>query len=194
MGFFRRGSSDEVERLLRRARPLPPPDLVASISARVGASPARRRSRLAFAAAATTFALGSLVSFGGLGYAASASYRTVEVVKRMVVSSEPRTLARSSASDQYRQSSLPQGPTQTRPRSKPTTGATLGAQGAQRARERAGQRVQTTVKRPTAKPRPVKAEGQLPFTGLSLAGTLALSAALVALGLFLRRRESKNSG
>jgi hypothetical protein len=191
MGFFKRRRSDEVEKLLRSARPLPPSNLVASISERAGAPTARRRSRLAFAAAATTFALGSLISFGGLGYAASASYRTVEVVKRIVVTSPPRTLARSSASDQYRQSSLPQRPTPP-PSTKPVHGARLGAKGAEAAQQQVGRRVRTTVKRPAVKAPPVKASGQLPFTGLSLAATLALSAALVALGLFLRRREGES--
>jgi hypothetical protein len=49
--------------------------------------------------------------------------------------------------------------------------------------------VQTT--QPSA-PQTQPASGTLPFTGLSLLGTVGLGAALVVTGVFLRRRESRS--
>lgn len=194
MGSWWRHRSDEVEELLRSARPVPRPDFVASLAERMRSvrQPARR-SRLAFAAALTAFVLGSVISFGGLGYAASASYETVKVVKRIVAPSKPRTLAKTSASDQYRQESIPEA-AGTYP-SQGITGA--GAKGAKAVVKAVPTKKPTavptkpTVKRPAAPP--VRAAGQLPFTGISLGATLAISLALVGLGLFLRRRERRSS-
>ena len=62
----RRGRSD-LEAALRAERPRPTEELVTTVIGSVGDAPVPRRagSRAAFAAAFTTFVVGSLVSFGG---------------------------------------------------------------------------------------------------------------------------------
>ncbi len=195
MGSWWRHRSHDVEEILRTARPVPRPEFVASLAERVrSVRPPVRHSRLAFAASLTAFVVGSVISFGGLGYAATASYETVKVVKRVVAPSKPRALARTSASDQYRQTSIPEaGGTY------PSQGVTgAGAKGAQAVIKKAAKKPAAT---PTKKPAlrhpaapPVRAAGQLPFTGISLGATLAVSLALVGLGLLLRRRERRSLG
>lgn len=162
MRFWGRG--DELEELLRSGRPEARREFVASLSQRVNA-PARQRrqlSRLAFAAALTTFMLGSLASFGAIGYASSATRGTVSVVKRIVVKSGPAVTVRrnSAAAAQYNPPPPP-----------PPAVANVVEQ----------QNVVGAVK-------PAQAS-ELPFTGLSLLATVVFSLALVALGVLLRRRE-----
>lgn len=87
MRFSRmRGEDGRVERDLRAARPEPRADFLLSTSKSVAASRApRRKSRVAFALALTTFVLGTFASFGGVGYAASGAASAVKVVKKAVV-------------------------------------------------------------------------------------------------------------
>lgn len=164
MRFWGRG--DELEQLLRSGRPEARREFVASLSQRVNA-PARQRrqlSRLAFAAALTTFMLGSLASFGAIGYASSATRGTVSVVKRIVVKSGPAVTVRrnSAAAAQYNPPPPPPPP--------PAVANVVEQQN-----------VVGAVK-------PAQAS-ELPFTGLSLLATVVFSLALVALGVLLRRRE-----
>jgi hypothetical protein len=147
-------------------------EFVAELSQRVLAEPFAPRSRgtwsrVAFAAAASTFILGTFASFGGVGYAASGAKGTYHAVKQVAVK---HTLIvsvhKSSARDQYA------------PKPKPhkKKHAAAGVAGQRGAVGVAG----------------VRTGGTLPFTGLSLVATFALSIALIIAGLTLRRRERKS--
>jgi hypothetical protein len=149
-------------------------EFVAELSQRVLAEPfvprsRRTWSRVAFAAAASTFILGTFASFGGVGYAASGAKGTYHAVKQVAVD---HTLIvsvhKSSASDQYAP--------KPKPHKKPKKHAAGGVAGERGAVGVAG----------------VRTSGTLPFTGLSLAATLALSLVLIVTGLALRRRERRN--
>jgi hypothetical protein len=152
---------------LRRCRPEARDGFVESLSHRIsGESPASRRagSRLAFAAAVSTFILGTLVSFGGLSYAASGAVGTYHTVKQVAVKHTLFvSVHKSSASSQYA------------PKPKPHKKHRQAAAGV------AG--LQAAVSKPS---------GTLPFTGISLLTTLVVSLALIATGLLLRRRERRN--
>ncbi len=149
-------------RLFRGSRPLdgelrdeaPQADeaFVRSLAREIGVQhPAHRRSRLVFVAATTTMVLGSLASFGGVGYAAEGA----SVAKTTIVSKK-------SAQGQY-------------PAAKPIVkGVAI-----------------TKASKPKPPPAQTVTSGTLPFTGLSLVGTLALGGALVGVGIALRRRESR---
>ena len=146
-------------------------EFVAELSQRVLAEPFAPRSRrtwsrVAFAAAASTFILGTFASFGGVGYAASGAKGTYHTVKQVAVKHALIvSVHKSSASDQY-------GP-KPKPHKKHAVGGVAGERGAVGV---AG----------------VRTSGTLPFTGLSLVATLVLSLALIATGLTLRRRERRN--
>jgi hypothetical protein len=151
-------------------------EFVAELSQRVLAEPFAPRSRktwsrVAFAAAASTFILGTFASFGGVGYAASGAKGTYHAVKQVAVK---HTLIvsvhKSSARDQYAPKPKPHK------KPKPKKHAAGGVAGERGAVGVAG----------------VRTSGTLPFTGLSLAATLALSLALIVTGLALRRRERRN--
>jgi hypothetical protein len=163
--WFNRGS--HLDGQLRSHRPGASDEFVESLSQRVsGESPtsARAGSRVAFAAAMSTFILGTLVSFGGLGYAASGAVGTYHAAKQVAVKHTLFvSVHKSSASGQYAPKPKPH---------KRHRQGTAGVAGAQAA-----------VARPS---------GTLPFTGLSLLTTLVLSLALIATGLLLRRRERRN--
>jgi hypothetical protein len=161
----------ELEAALRSQRVEPREEFVEGLSRRVLAEPpAVRRawSRVAFAAAVSMFILGTFASFGGLGYAASGATGSYNAVKQVAAK---HTLIvsvnKSSARDQYA------------PTPKPHKKKKHVAAGV------AGQRGAVGVAG-------VRTSGTLPFTGLSLVATLALSLALIITGLMLRRRERRN--
>ena len=165
--WFNRGS--QLDAQLRSFRPQARDEFVKSLSQHVvGGAPSasRARSRLAFAGAVSTFILGTVVSFGGLSYAASGAAGTYHTVKQVAVH---HTLfvdvPKSSAAAQYAPKPKPHH------RHHRTRGA-VGVAGLQNA---------------VAKP-----SGTLPFTGISLLTTLLVSLALIGTGLLLRRRERKN--
>jgi hypothetical protein len=89
--FFQRG--DDLERELRRNRPEPRAEFLASMVDKVGRE--RRstapRLRLGFAGALTTMIVVSLGAFGGLSYAASAVESVAHVVTKVVAPSKPHT-------------------------------------------------------------------------------------------------------
>jgi hypothetical protein len=166
---FRRGS--ELEAVLRSRRSEARAEFVAELSGRVldePHAPHRAWSRVAFAAAASTFILGTFASFGGVSYAASGAKSTYDAAKQVAVK---HTLIvsvhKSSARDQYA------------PKPKPhkKKHAAAGVAGQRGAVGVAG----------------VRTGGTLPFTGLSLVGTIALSLVLIVTGLALRRRERSSN-
>jgi hypothetical protein len=166
-GWFNRGSRLNTQ--LSRFRPEAREEFVESLSQQiVGRAPTatRARSRLAFAGAVSTFILGTLVSFGGLSYAASGATGTFHTVKQVAVHHTLFvSVHKSSAADQY-------APPPKRHHKKHHRTGAVGVAG-----------VQNAVAKPS---------GTLPFTGLSLLTTLLVSLALVATGLLLRRRERKS--
>ena len=87
--------------VLRAIRPEPSRDFVDTLSERIASDGRRTRlrsaSRLSFAAALTVFMLGTLASFGGLGYAASSTKGAFKKVSAL----EGPSAARTPASDQY---------------------------------------------------------------------------------------------
>lgn len=165
----------------------PSRDFVDTLSERIGSDGRRTRlhraSRLSFAAALTVFMLGTLASFGGLGYAASS---TKEAFKK-VGALEGQSASRSPASDQYvekvtichnghtitiSQSALPAH------RRHGDTIGPCGVLGASASRARGGGALGAT------------SGGALPFTGISLAATVLVSLVLMTLGFALRRRAN----
>jgi hypothetical protein len=115
----------------------------------------------------STFILGTLVSFGGLSYAASGATGTFHTVKQVAVHHTLFvSVHKSSAADQYAP------PPKRHHKKHHRTSGAVGVAG-----------VQNAVAKPS---------GTLPFTGLSLLTTLLVSLALVATGLLLRRRERKS--
>jgi hypothetical protein len=167
---FRRGS--ELEAVLRSRRSEARAEFVNELSKRVHDEPfAPRRtwSRVAFAAAASTFLLGTFASFGGVGYAASGAKGTYHTVKQVAVK---HTLIvsvhKSSARDQYAPKPKPHKKKQVAAGVAGQRGGAVGVAG-------------------------VRSGGTLPFTGLSLVATLALSLAMIIAGLALRRRERRSN-
>lgn len=131
-----------------------------------------KRSRAAFAAALTVFVLGSLVSFGGVSYAASGASHALSTAKRVTVTSHPRVRALSAASDEY----------STAPTIKGSVKGTAAATS------------KPKPKKPvSATPPPTVPTSQLPFTGLSLLGTSLVGFGLIGLGVALRRRERRGN-
>jgi hypothetical protein len=157
-----------LESALRSLRAEARPDLVHGIVSRIQAEPTRGRrpwSRLAFAAAVSVFILGSFASFGGLSYAAPGVGNTVAAVKQVVAGHPLKvTIHKSSAMSQYY---MPTPNTPSTPSTPP--------------------KAATAVKTP-----PVASGQTLPFTGISLLGTLVASLFLVSVGLVLRRRERRS--
>jgi type VI protein secretion system component VasF len=158
--------SRSLEAALRDKRPEAPATLVEAISESLSSS--RRRtpalwSRVAFAAALAVFILGTFASLGGVSYARPGAVGTYEAVKQIVVVHKLKvSVPTSSAASQY-----PKKPTK-----KP---------------------VFTPPKVHHGKTGAVAAQtGTLPFTGISLLGTLLLSLALIGAGIVLRRRERRS--
>lgn len=172
-GMIWKRSHDSVEEFLLDARPEAPESLVRELDRNV-VSPATRparRSRRALYAAMTVVMVGTFASFGGLGYAASGAQGTVNAVKQAVAPAKTQVTqsAKTSAAAQYDEESVPTEQSKTEPGTlePPTsTAATATA---------------STGKGTT-----------LPFTGLGLGATAFFGAALLAFGIYLRRRESRN--
>jgi hypothetical protein len=87
--FFQRG--DDLGRELRRNRPEPRTEFLASMVERVGRErrSTTRRMRLGFAGALTAMIVISLGAFGGLSYAASAVESVAHVAAKVVTPSKP---------------------------------------------------------------------------------------------------------
>ena len=172
MGRTWGGKKESVERTLRDARPQASDELVGRLADRVGSSGPRRRewSRVSFAAALTVFMFGTFVSFGGLGYASSGAVGSVKIVGHVIVpvkhTIKLRVRTYSSASDQY-------GTVKTVVKTVTTPTVKTKVMGT----------------RATIKPTKATAGNTLPFTGVSLFGTVVLGLALVGFGVLLRRRE-----
>jgi hypothetical protein len=177
---------------LRASRPEPSPELVKTLSDQYGAN--RRRahlyvaSRLSFAGALTVLMLGTLASFGGLGYAASSTKQAAIAVKHVVAPSRPQVVHGSAAQDQYGPQKVTichKGHTITISRSALPAhlrhGDTVGPCAGGVAGQGAGRTQGAT------------ALGTLPFTGISLGATVLVSLLLMTLGLALRRRADKKS-
>jgi hypothetical protein len=124
---------------------------------------ARRASRFAFSAAFTALILGTFISFGGLGYAASQSKSAVHSLAR-VASAQKVVVHNSSAADEYHKQNPGQEQTFT-----PPSGSSPSVTGT------------------------VQQAGTLPFTGLSLGATALVSGLLLLVGITLRRRERRSS-
>jgi hypothetical protein len=158
-----------LDAALRKTRPSPPESLVHQITERLSTDAARPRvpwSRLAFATAFAVFIVGTFASLGGLGYARPGAVGTYEAVKQIVVAHKLKvTVQTPSAAAQY-----PKPPKKKPPVFKPPERHAVHA-----ANKIAG-----------------RTGGTLPFTGLSLLGTLVLSVALIGLGIVLRRRERRS--
>ncbi len=159
--------NDPLEVVLRKNRAEPRGELVADLTARVSAMPAHRQSgsRFAFAAALAVLVVGTFLSFGGAAYAASGQTAGAQ---------NPATpVSTSAAADEYGEDAVAQVQTPpTTPKSSKTTPKTSKVEGA-------------TASSPPAK------SGSLPFTGVGLGTTALVSLLLVSLGVYLRRRESR---
>ena len=184
---FRPGRKDDLGVVLRASRSEPSRDFVDTLSERIASEGRRTRlrsaSRLSFAAALTVFMLGTLASFGGLGYAASSTKGAFKKV------------ARSNA----RQRAAPRRATSTSRRSRSVTTAIRSASASRRWRRiyvmatRSGRvacsgrahRAHWAAERSAS-----ASGGALPFTGISLAATVLLSLVLMTLGFALRRRAN----
>jgi hypothetical protein len=127
-------------------------------------TPSLLGSRFAFSLALTALLLGTLLSFGGLSYAASQTKAAVHTLGK-VAASHKVVVRQSSAADQYHKKSPGEKQVFT-----PPSGSSPG----------------------TAGTAPVQA-GTLPFTGLSLAATAVVSGLFLLLGFMLRRRERGSS-
>ena len=187
MKRFWPGRKDDLGVELRASRPEPSRDFVDTLSERIASdgrrTPLPSASRLSFVAALTVFMLGTLASFGGLGYAASSTKGAFKKVSAL----EGPSAARTPASDQYvekvtichnghtitiSQSALPAH------RRHGDTIGPCGVLGASASRARGGGALGAT------------SGGALPFTGISLAATVLVSLVLMTLGFALRRRAN----
>ena len=190
MNRFWPGRKDDLGAVLRASRPEPSRDFVDTLSERIASDGRRTRlrgaSRLSFAAALTVFMLGTLASFGGLGYAASSTKGAFKKVAAL----EGPSAGRSPASDQYVEKVVicHNGHTITVSRSALPAhrrhGDTIGpcgVLGASASRTLGGGALSATT-----------SSGALPFTGMSLAATVLASLVLMTLGFALRRRANAN--
>lgn len=187
MARFRPSRKDSLARELRASRPELSADFVDPLSKRVAAGGRRSHlyawSRVSFAGAMTVLVLGTLASFGGLGYAASGTKQAVLTVKHAVAPSRPQVVDRSAAQAQYaparvtichkgRTITISEAALPAHLRHGDTVGA-CGVAGVSAERTAGGV---------------LGTSGTLPFTGISLAVTVLLALLLVSLGLVLRRR------
>jgi len=124
----------------------------------------KRGSRFAFSSALTVLMLGTFISFGGIGYAASQSKHAVHTLTK-VAAAKKVVVRDSSAADEYHKKSSPGQKQIFTPPSGPSPSSTGTVQQA----------------------------GTLPFTGLSLAATALISGLLLLAGIVLRRRERRSS-
>ena len=189
MARFRRQRKDGLARELRAGRPELSAGFVDALSKRVDADGRRSHlfawSRVSFAGALTVLVLGTLASFGGLGYAASGTEQAVRTVKRVVAPSRPQLVPNSAAQAQYAQPKVTvchNGHTITISKAALPAhlrhGDTAGACGV------AGASVQRFAG---------ASSRTLPFTGISLGVTVLVAVLLVSLGLALRRRADRRS-
>ena len=136
--------------------------------------------------------LGTLASFGGLGYAASSTKGAFVAVKEVVAPSRPQA-GNTAAADQYKPEKVTichKGHTITISKSAlpahlrhgDTVGPCGGVAGASATRTQGGALGATAT-----------SGGTLPFTGVSLVATVLLSLVLLTLGFALRRRAGKQS-
>lgn len=92
-GLFGRG--DELERRLRRERPVPRAELTSALLRSIDSGSPQRRSSRAFrfvlAAAVTSAMVGSLGAFGGFSYAASSVNAAARTVVRAVTPAKQAT-------------------------------------------------------------------------------------------------------
>ena len=171
--MWKRGN-DDLEQRLRGERPEAPEKLVAGLADRAAPpGPARRWSRVAFASAMTVFMVGFFASFGGLGYASANVESATRSVTRIVVPTKTTKVkvvrqTQSAAAVQY---SSPSPQTYTPPPSNPKVIQVAGI---------------STSQQPTS-----TSSGTLPFTGFGLGLTAGLGLLLVAVGVIMRRRESR---
>jgi hypothetical protein len=197
---FRSGGHDHLGSELRANRPEPSSAFLEAVSERITADsrPTRLRtaSRLSFAGAITVLMLGTLASFGGLGYAASSTKGAFVAVKRVVAPSQPQSARNTAAADQYQPQKITichKGHTITiakaalpaHLRHGDTIGPCGGVLGASAAR--IGGAGSGGVLGASA------TSGTLPFTGISLAATVLLAVILMALGFALRRRADRKT-
>jgi hypothetical protein len=192
---FRPARKDSLARELQTSRPELSGGFVDALSKRVDAGCRRRHlhtwSRVSFAGALTVLVLGTLASFGGLGYAASGAEHAVRTVKRVVAPSRPQLVPNSAAQAQYAQPKVTvchNGHTITISRAALPAhlrqGDTVGACRV------AGARVQRFAGGALGSS---ASGGTLPFTGISLGVTVLVALLLVSLGLALRRRADRKS-
>ena len=160
----RRSRTRRLEARLRSARPEADEALVRTIAGSLESRRPRAWSRVAFAAAFTTFLLGSFASFGGISYAASGAVTAVDTITK-IATTKRIVVHNSAAADQYNP------PANEAPASETQEG-TQGAQAAEGAEAQGG---------------------TLPFTGVSLLATMLLGLAMITTGLALRRRERGKS-
>ena len=194
--FWSRGE-DELGRELRANRPEPSDAFVHSLAKRIRQDGPKTRmyalSRLSFAAAITVFLLGTLVSFGGFGYAASGTRDAVKAVKNAVAPTNPKIVKNSAAQDQYKPQKVTichKGHTITVSQSALPAhlrhGDTVGpCPGGGVAGANAGHNAGNGVLGQAA------AGQTLPFTGISLAVTVLISLLLLGTGLALRRAAGR---
>ena len=202
--FWSRGE-DDLGRELRAARPQLRDDFVHSLAERIESANGRQRplyvaSRLSFAASITVLVLGTLIAFGGLGYAASGTRDAVKAVKRAVAPTKARTVSNSAAQDQYvgkiticHHTHSATNPLVTITISRSALPAHLrhgdtigpcpaaGVLGASATRTRGGSGVLGAT----------ASSGTLPFTGISLAVTVLVSLLLFVSGLALRHAAGR---
>ena len=129
-----------------------------------------RGSRLAFASALAVLVIGTFLSFGGAAYAANGATQA------------PATPASTSAAaDEYGDQAVAEVPLTppTAPKSQEPT-----------SQKPTSQEPTTQVEGATATA-PAQKSGTLPFTGVGLGSTALVSLLLVSLGVYLRRRESR---
>lgn len=183
---------DRLARELRANRPEFSDEFVRVLAQRLDGGRKRlyAASRFSFAAALTVFVLGSLASFGGVGYAASGTSEAFTSVKQIVKSSRSHVMRQTAAQDQYETKKVTichKGKTITISRSALPAhlrhGDTVGACPA----------VRVAVAGRRANSGPVQSSGSLPFTGLSLGATMLLSLAFLLGGIALRRRARVES-
>jgi len=171
-------------------------EFVQSLAHRIEATGRSTRSyaasRLAFAAAITVLVLGTLASFGGLGYAASGTQDAVKAVKRVVAPAKPTKVTRSAAQDQYQPQKVTichKGHTITIAKAALPAhlrhGDTIGpcpggVAGASATRTTGGGVLGASA-----------SQGTLPFTGISLGVTVLVSLLLFASGIALRRSADR---
>jgi hypothetical protein len=169
---FRSGGRDDLERTLRRAVAEPREEFVRSVARRVQAESRGGRlwtlSRLSFASSVAVLMLGTFASFGGLGYAATSAEQAADAVQEVLVPKKQKRVDIVTSSPAQRQY-----PIEAEEAEQPVE--TI---------EVAGRRESRQAQVPLAA---APERGELPFTGLALASTLALALGLLAVGLLLRR-------